>query len=73
MVSQFWKASMRDKVKNGCVLGILFSITIIWGEGLYDWLLTVIPANWQTFAGDMSAPLIILATGAIIGYLIDRY
>jgi len=73
MTSEFWKASMKDKVKNGTVFGTLFGASIIWGGGIYEWLLTVIPADWQTFAGDLSAPLIILLAGTMIGYLIDRY
>jgi len=73
MASEFWKASTRDKVKNGSVLGLAFSAVIIWGSGIYDWLLTVIPMNWQTFAGDMSAPIIILSAGALAGYIVDKY
>ena len=73
MTSQLWKASMRDKVKNGTVFGLILSCTIIWGGGIYNWLKELIPLSWQTFAGDMSVPLIILATGAIVGYLIDKY
>lgn len=73
MSSEFWKASTRDKVKNGTVLGMLFGASIIWGSGLYDWISKTIPLDWQTFAGDLSVPIIIIGVGAIVGYWVDKY
>lgn len=61
-----------DKLQNGMIMGILFGAVIIWGGGIYDFLLTIIPLDWQTFAGDLSVPIIILAVGGLLGYFIDR-
>ena len=72
-MTDFWKASTKDKCKNGTVIGIFLSSIIIWGSGIYDWIVGIIPLTWQTFAGDFSIPIIILVAGGVLGYIVDKY
>ena len=74
MASLFRKGS--DGLQNGTILGALFGAALVYGEGVYDWistnLLSLLPDSATTFAGDFTLPLLMIAGGALIGYIVDR-
>jgi len=68
----FWKASTRDKVKNGTFLGGLLGFAIWQGANIYTWLIETIPSVWMKL-GEFSLPLYLIGAGALVGYIIDKY
>lgn len=60
-----------DGLLNGSVLGGIAGALVVWGQKVYDVVVPMIPETWQIF-GDYSIPVIIIAAGVLIGYLVDR-
>lgn len=69
-MTSFWKKT-GDNLQNGTILGALFGAAIVWGGGIYDWIVEMVPLNWLLI-GDLSIPLYLVGAGALIGYIVDR-
>lgn len=72
-MASFFSKTGRDTLHNGTVLGAVAGALVVWGGKVNDFLMGIIPASWATFAGDWSIPIIIIALGGLVGYMVDRY
>jgi len=74
-MSTFWKASMRDKVKNGTVLGLLFGILIASSD--ISWIQSIVTSTVDIIPTEYHFEYISYVTfallGMISGYIIDKY
>lgn len=76
MTSQFWKASMRDRVRNGTYLGIVFGLLvassdITWIQSIVTSIVGTLPENYQSvkFIDYVLFGLI----GGGLGYFVDKF
>lgn len=60
-----------DGLLNGSVLGGIAGALVVWGQTVYNYIVPMIPESWQIF-GEYSIPVIIIAIGVLIGYIVDR-
>jgi len=67
-----WKSG-KDLLHNGTVLGAITGALLVWGDKVYNWIVSVLPASLMNFAGSWSIPIILVAAGALLGYVVDRY
>lgn len=70
----FWKASVRDKVKNGTFLGLLFGLLLAsslipWINSLVMTVVDSIPIEYFKYMEYIVWGLI----GSLAGYIIDKY
>jgi len=68
----FWKSSLRDKVRNGTVLGALAGLFIWQGANIYTFLIENFPSAYL-YLGEFSLPIYLIAFGALVGYIVDKY
>ena len=74
MTNNFWKASTRDKVKDGTFLGGILATGIVFGEKVVNFITDKIPSNWLFIDNaSLNVSLYIIGTGLLLGYLVDKY
>ena len=61
-----------DSLRNGTILGAIAGVFIWQGSNIYTWLIETLPSAWMAL-GDWSLPIYLIAGGALIGWIIDRY
>jgi len=69
MGSFFRKGS--DNLLNGTIIGMIVGALVVWGQRVYDFVVPMIPESWMIF-GEFSVPVILIAIGGLIGYIVDR-
>lgn len=65
---KFWKSSLKDKTKNGTLLGLLMGLFLLFGSQIYGFIESLFP-NTSSFGLKIS----ILVVFTIIGYAIDKW
>lgn len=66
-----WKSG-KDTLHNGIVIGILLGIALVWGQPVYDWIVSIIPTTWD-WLGTYTIPIIVIGIAGLVGYIVDRY
>ena len=66
----FWKKG-SDNLYDGTIIGGLLRAAIVYGDKMYDWIVSFIPTTWNWF-GDLTIPVLIIGAGLLIGYITDR-
>ena len=70
----FWKKG-SDNLIDGTVLGAAFGCAIIWGPKILAFITEYIPPTWDwldTIQTGITAKVLIIAGGAVIGYILDK-
>ena len=75
MTSEFWKASPRDKVKNGVFLGTIFGLlvassSITWIQSIVTAIVNIIPEEYHV---SYIKYLVFAFIGSIVGYATDKW
>lgn len=73
-MANFWKASMKDKCKNGTFLGLLFGLLL--ASSLIPWINSIVMAVVDQIPIEHFPYMEYIVwglIGAITGYIIDRY
>jgi len=68
----FWKSSIRDKARNGFVVGALMGLAVVFGEWIFNFIANTMPKDWFLF-GNCSPQVYIVLLFGIIGLIVDKY
>jgi predicted acylesterase/phospholipase RssA len=71
-MSNFWRSSTKDKVKNGFFAGGLMGLAVVFGERIFNFIANIMPNNWFLF-GDITPQIFIVIAFAILGFIFDKY
>lgn len=68
-----WKSVTGDKIQNGAIGGAVAGALMYWGEKVVEFAESIVPQPAQTFAGELSIPIIFIGLFALIGLILDKY
>jgi len=71
-MSNIWKSSLKDKAKNGLVIGAVMGLAVVFGERIFNFLANNMPKDWFFF-GNITPQVFIVILFAIIGYIVDKW
>jgi len=71
-MTKFWKSSLKDKAKNGLIIGSLMGLSVVFGERIFNLIANNMPKEWFFF-GDITPQIFIIILFAIIGFIVDKW